>query len=825
MKKISSLCVVVLGLALRLVGFETQGLTSIGHVAAVQAVEHGLKISCADGSTVQLSFLAEDLVRVFTVFPNQNADLNHSWAVDRTEWATVATKFTEDAASVRLMSDQLEVRINKDPLLISFVDRQTGRVVNADQRPMARDPKTERIAIFKRLGLEEHFYGLGERAAHLDRRRGEFMMWNSDTPGYVEGTDPLYQSIPFYLGLDKGRAYGLFYDNSFKSTFDFGRLNQEFAGFCAEGGVANYYFFAGPSLRSILGRYADLTGHMPMPPLWALGHQQSRYSYYPDTMVEEIVATYRAHDLPLDAVYLDIHYMDGYRSFTWDRSRFPDPKGLTDRLAAQGVHVVTIVDPGIKYEPHASGQPDYHAYDEGVAGGHFLKRRDGSAYIGSVWPGKAVFADFTREPTRLWWGNLHTAFLDQGVAGFWNDMNEPSDFLDKSGASQANVVFEDGGRKSGYSENRNLFGLLMSRSTFEGLSRLRPNARPFVITRAGYAGIQRYAVTWTGDNNASWDSLALSLPIFQSMGLSGQPFVGADVPGFIGRVDGELLARSYQVACFAPLFRNHAAIDVYDHEPWRFGPQYEAIVRKYIKLRYQLLPYLYTCIEEAHRTGLPLFRPLLLAFQTDPAVTNLDDQFMVGDALMAAPILRPGERGREVYLPEGVWYDFWTGARIDAGFRRFDAPLDHLPLFVSGGNVIVSTQSMKHVHEKPWSPLRFDVYPDATGNATGSVYEDDGASPACANGVFRRTRLSFSADPSHARLTLDAPTGSYQTPARNLEFVLHAALATSTVLIDGQPLAKIDGSSPTAGWFITAAASTITLRLSDDGHAHTFELH
>jgi alpha-glucosidase (family GH31 glycosyl hydrolase) len=222
---------------------------------------------------------------------------------------------------------------------------------------------------------------------------------------------------------------------------------------------------------------------------------------------------------------------------------------------------------------------------------------------------------------------------------------------------------------------------------------------------------------------------------------------------------------------------------------------------------------------------MPLFRPLLLAFQTDPAVTTLDDQFMVGDALLAAPILRPGERGREVYLPDGVWYDFWTGARIDAGFRRFDAPLDHLPLFVRGGNVIVSTESMNHVHEKPWSPLRFDVYPDATGNAIGSVYEDDGASPAYANGVFRRTGLRFSANASRVRLTLDAPTGSFQTPPRNLEFILHAAPAISTVLIDGQLLAPSDSSSSTAGWFITPSTSTVTLRLSDDGHAHTFELH
>ena len=825
MKILSWLGVALLALTLRLGGFETQGLTPVGRVVGASLVEHGLKISCADGSTVQLSFMATDLVRVRTVFAGQEAGLDRSWAVDRTEWPVVTTGFSEDASSLTFSSDIIEMRVRKDPFLVSFVDRKTGRIVNSDERSISRDPVTGRVAVFKRLGFGEHFYGLGERAARLDRRRGEFVMWNSDTPGYVEGTDPLYQSIPFYIGMNQGQAYGLFYDNSFKSAVDFGRSGQDYTGFCAEGGEVNYYFFAGPSVRNIVSRYADLTGHMPMPPLWAMGHQQSRYSYYPDSLVEELVATYQAHDLPLDAVYLDIHYMDGFRSFTWDHSRFPDPKGLMDRLAAKGVRVVTIVDPGIKYQPHGAGEKGYHAYDEGVAGGHFLKRKDGSTYIGSVWPGKAVFADYTREETRLWWGGLHASFLDQGVAGFWNDMNEPSDFLDKSGASQADVVFEGGGRKSSYIENRNLFGMLMSRSTFEGLSRLRPNTRPFVITRAGYAGIQRYAVTWTGDNNATWDSLSLSIPMFQSMGLSGQPFVGADIPGFIGRADGELLARSYQVACFAPLFRNHAAVDVYDHEPWRFGPQYEAIVRKYIKLRYQLLPYLYTCIEEAHRTGLPLFRPLLLNFQSDPAVANLDDQFMVGDAFMTAPILHPGERGREVYLPDGVWFDFWTGTRLESvGFRRFEAPLDYLPLFVRGGNIVPSTQPMNHVHEKPWSPLRFDVYPDAQGGALGSLYEDDGVSPAYRNGVFRRTSVHYASGVGRVQLVVDAPIGSHQPQPRNFEFILHAAPAVTVVQLDGKYLAKIDSSASGAGWF-RDISGTVTLRLADDGRAHTFELH
>ena len=346
---------------------------------------------------------------------------------------------------------------------------------------------------------------------------------------------------------------------------------------------------------------------MPLPPLWALGNQQSRYSYYPAAMVGQIAAAYRAHDLPLDVLYLDIHYMDAYRVFTWDPKRFPDPAALTAALGRDGLKVVTILDPGVKYQP-AGGYP---VFDEGLAHDYFLRRTDGSLYIGEVWPGQAVFVDYTRDDARQWWGEQLHALTDRGVAGIWTDMNEPSDFADKSGASQHNVVFDDLHARTPYAQNRNIFALTMARATYEGLARLQPDRRPFVITRAGYAGIQRYATMWTGDNNATFESLALNLPMFASLGLSGEAFVGADVPGFIGRGDGELLARSYQVACFAPLCRNHGAIDSYDHEPWRYGAPYEAIVRNYLNLRYRLLPFLYTTLEEAHRTGVPLFRPLL----------------------------------------------------------------------------------------------------------------------------------------------------------------------------------------------------------------------
>lgn len=824
------------------------GLQPIGPAQSVARHERGVTLSCADGSTLNLTFLTPEIVRARAQFTGQSLALDHSWAIARTEWPAVDWQLSETPDAVMLTSRALQVIVRRDPLTVEFRDSATGRVINADQRPAARDPKTGRIAAAKKLGLDEHFYGLGEKAARLDKRRGRFTMWNSDTPGYVEGTDPIYQSVPFYLGLEHGVAYGLFYDNAHRSTFDLGHTTQDYAAWQADGGELNYYFFAGPTLKDVVSRYTELTGRMPLPPLWSLGYQQCRYSYYPDTMVEQIVAKYRERDLPLDVIYLDIHYMDGYRVFTWDRSRFPDPNGLMRRLAEKGVRVVTIVDPGVKYEegggrrpgspsdagggralPSATAeQPDrdlgsheknYYVFDEGLAADHFLRQRDGSLYIGEVWPGKSVFVDYTKEAARRWWGDLqHASLSARGVAGIWTDMNEPADFLDQTGKRHENIVFDDLGQKSAYAGHRNLFALNMARATFEGLARHQPDRRPFVITRAGYAGVQRYAVKWTGDNNATFDAVALNIPMFASLGLSGQAFVGADVPGFIGRGSGELMARAYQVAAFAPFFRNHTAIDQYDKEPWRFGAHYEAIVRKFIKLRYELLPFVYTTIEEAHRTGVPLWRPLVLNFQDDESVANLDDQFMVGDALLVAPVLREGERGREVYFPAGVWYDFWTGKPVRDGrpasdaaglFLRVEAPIDHLPLYVRGGSIVPTTIAMNHTGEKPWNPLTLTIFPDANGAARGELYEDDGLTPAHRDGAFRRTMFTF----ADRKLTI-TPRGAFTPPARDFQIVLHG-VAASAVLVDGAAL-------PAVAWSRTGENS-LSIRLSDNGRTRVVE--
>ena len=827
------------------------GLQAIGSIKSISKFSTGVQLDCADGSQVRIYVLARDLIRVRATFKHALSDHDHSWAVAKTDWAPVDWKLEETGESARLDTGEVLVVINRSPLLIEFRDSRTGRMLNSDERPMMHDaagsrapymfdPKAgEYIAVSKKLGFSEHFFGLGEKAAHLDKRRDEFVNWNSDTPGYTEGKDPIYQTVPFYIGLQEGIAYGIFFDNSYRSYFDFGRSSQRFAAFAAEGGEINYYFFNGPSIRKILGRYADLTGHMPLPPLWALGNQQSRWSYYPETVASQVVDEYRKRDIPLDVIHLDIDYMQAYRDFTFDTTRFPDPKAMSDRFASKGVKIVAIVDPGVKYQPdtekaqtslpfppHIELLPQdksYYAFNDGLRQGFFQKRRNGEIFVPKVWPGDSVFVDFTLPAASKWWGDMHRAYTDNGIAGIWNDMNEPSDFVDQTGRNQMDVVSYDEGEKSTHAKNRNVFALLEARATYEGLERLQPDKRPYVITRAAYAGIQRYSTMWTGDTNSTWDSLAMVTPMLTSLGLSGQPFVGGDIGGFIGRGNGELLTRWYQIGFLSPFCRNHKTIDGYDQEPWRFGSYYEDIIRKYLKLRYRLMPFLYSSLEVAHRTGAPMFRPLVLNYQEDENTSNLDDEFMIGDDLLVAPVVAPGITNRLVYLPKGVWYDYWTGAKINGGTTvRAEAPLETVPMFVRGGAIIPAGPDMNYVGEKPADPITFSVYPDEKGAAATSLYEDDGTSPAYKTGAFRRTAVEFSSVNGSSTIHIPAPEGNFQVRPRRFVFDIRTSSTPSTVFVNGKPLHANGLQDSSDGW--TAAQGSVQIRVADVGVEQTITL-
>ena len=774
-------------------------LEKIGPVVSFTKSDKAVVFNCRDNSQVQVTLLAPDLVRIRASFAKPIPAKDHSWAIAKPDWITPRWSLSETSSAVLITTDEIEVVVHRSPLLIDFRDAKTHSLINADEQPMAYDAKGllkemmfdsqagAFIAAAKKVGFDEHFYGLGEKAARLDKRRNSFVNWNSDTPGYTEGKDPIYQTVPFYTALQNGSAYGIFFDNSYRSYFDFAKSSQQRVWFGAEGGELNYYFFYGPSLKKVLNRYADLTGHMPLPPLWALGNQQSRWSYYPDTMVEEVVSEYRKRDLPLDVIHLDIDYMQGYRVFTWDRTRFQNPKALSEKLGRQGVKLISIVDPGVRYQPVAksAGQitavtPElepqdqrYYVFEQGVQNNFFQRRKNGDLFIPRVWPGESVFVDYTLPAAREWWGDLHRAYTENGVAGIWNDMNEPADFVDQSGKNQMDVVSYDEGEQSTHAKNRNVFALLMARATYEGLERLRPNQRPYVITRAAYAGIQRYSTMWTGDTNSTWEALALNLPMFTTLGLSGEPFVGSDVGGFIGRGNGELLVRAYQVSFLAPFCRNHKVIDGYDQEPWRFGKYYEDIIRKYLKLRYQLLPFLYTTLEEAHQTGVPLFRPLLLNYQDDSNTYNLDDEFMIGNDLLVAPIVKPDVTRRLVYLPKGTWYDYWTNKKHEGGTMiSVDAPLETVPMFVRAGAIIPTGPELNYIGQKPVDPITFNIYPDDTGSASVTLYEDDGVSPAYKQDAFRRTNVNAKRAGAGYVVTKSAPQGSYQPGGRRLSFVV-----------------------------------------------------
>jgi len=578
------------------------------------------------------------------------------------------------------------------------------------------DPDTGAFETSKRRAETELYYGFGEKALPISRHNQAMVMWNTDTFAYPPGLDPIYQSIGFFTALHQGRAYGVFLDNTYRTHFDMGHTAPARYTFGAQGGELNYYVFTGGAQRSpkqILADYTDLTGRAPLPPTWALGYQQSRWSYYPEARVRELAARFRRERVPADVLYLDIDYMDGFRVFTWDKTRFPAPAKMLTDLKAQGFRTVVIIDPGIKVDPN------YSVYTDGQKGGYFHKDASGKEFNASVWPGVCAFPDFTSPQARAWFGSLYKQNLDEGVAGFWNDMNEPATFLPDvldepriyhhpGKTFPLDVPHAGDGQPGTHARYHNVYGMQMARATYEGLKRLRPNERPFVLTRAGYAGVQRYSAVWTGDNATSWDHLALTIPMLTNLGVSGVALVGADIGGFGGNPSPELYTRWLQAAALTPMMRSHVEKQHPDREPWMHDEPYTSINRKAIELRYQLLPHLVALFEEHRRTGAPVMRPMWFEYGTDVRTLLIEDQFMVGRELLVAPIVHENLRKRRVYFPKGdAWIDFYTGTRYEGGTENeVDAPLDRLPLFARGGATISVQPVVQHTGEMRASAVK-----------------------------------------------------------------------------------------------------------------------
>jgi alpha-glucosidase len=768
-----------------------------------------------------LSVLSPEVVRVRFV-PKPQLGRDHSYAVvGRLSGDSNAT-FDMKADRTVVRTSALQITVRHDPLRVAFATA-SGESLDEDDPSRGIGFVDETVRVWKRLRDDEHVYGLGEKTGRLNKRGRKFggysyVMWNSDTFAYGDDTDPLYATFPFFMVMRNGRAHGIFFDNTHRSLFEIGRESQRLLSFGAEGGELNYYFIDGPTPKQVVERYTALTGRMPLPPRWSLGYNQCRYSYYPESRVRLLADNFRTKRIPADVLWLDIHYLDGFNPFTWDPVRFPDPKKLIGDLGKQGFKVVTIVD------PHPKKQPGWMPYDTGLAGNHFVRNPDGTVYEANVWPSQAerdpapsVFPDFSRPATRDWWGGLYKGLLDQGVAGIWNDMNEPAVFTtDDTGTMPFDVRFDGEGVPTDHREIHNAYGMLMSRSTHEGLRRLRPDKRPFVLTRATYAGGQRYSALWPGDNVSDWDDLRGTIPMFANLGLSGFPFIGADIGGFADAPSAELFTRWMQVGVFYPFMRTHTTFGTPEQEPWSYGTRHEDLNRRAIELRYELLPHLYNLLQEASTTGAPVLRPLLFEYPDDPATWSLDDEFLWGSDLLVAPVLREGVTEREVYLPKGEWFDFWTGRKHEGGRRlRVSVTMESTPIFARAGAFVFRQPVVQNTGEMPGQPLIVSAYPAAASQST--FYEDEGEGFGHERGVSMRRRFVQQRVAGGVTVRVGAPEGTYRPAPRDLILRIESVNARR-VLVDGAEIAALKSDDEKGmGWRQVEGA--VWLRIRDRWNA------
>lgn len=640
------------------------------------------------------------------------------------------------------------------------------------------EASAEKIYVAKQLDENTYFYGLGEKTGHLNKRGYHYVNWNTDNPApHGETFDRLYQSIPFLIGIKDETAFGVFFDNHFETQFDMGRDNSKYYYFSAADGNLDYYFIYGPEVKNVVERYTKLTGTMPLPQLWTLGYQQCRWSYGSEERLMEIANNFRAKGIPCDTLYLDIDYMDGYRVFTWNNERFKNPDTMIKKLNSMGFKVVTIIDPGVKVDK------GYKIYDEGLENGYFAKDNQGIVYRNEVWPGDAVYPDFLNSKTRKWWAANQKIMTDTGVSGIWNDMNEPASFR---GPLPDDVMFNNDGIPVQHKEAHNVYAHFMAKATYDGLKK-ETGKRPFIVTRAAYAGTQKYSTVWTGDNQSTWEHLRMSIPMLMNLGLSGMGFCGTDVGGFGHDCSAELLSRWVQVGAFTPLFRNHAAMGTRDQEPWAFDEATEAINRKYIRLRYKLLPYIYDMMWQCNKTGAPLLRPLLFNYQNDKETYELNYEFMCGDNILVAPVVEQGAKIKTVYLPKGdSWVDYWTGEEHDGGqYIIKAAPIDTCPIFIKGGSVVPTCGEQNFVGEKKINKLTLEVYLASGKTETRyNHYVDDGESFKYQVGEFNNYKIKVT-NGEKVEIKLKVIDYNYADKYENIEIILHNLIGKQ-VTINGE---------------------------------------
>ncbi|MBQ9835531.1 MAG: DUF4968 domain-containing protein [Akkermansia sp.] len=711
----------------------------------------------------------------------------------RMQQVPLSERETDSYYEVR--TPELRVRIRKDDSGLEFAD-SCGYTLCADAEGMGHrlQERTgdELVWVLKKMPEKAHFFALGDKPCALNMRGRRFEMWGADHYKFHPDSDPLYKSIPFFLCLNEGTQYGIFFDNTMRSYFDFGKERADRLLFGADGGVMDYYFISGSTALDTVRMYTRLTGLPPLPPLWALGYHQSKWSYYPESNVMELAEEMRNRAIPCDAIHLDIHHMNQYQALTWDRTRFPEPEKMIARLGERGFKVVTIVDPGIKINP------DNYVWRSGFERNVFCRRHDGALLEGDVWPGSCTFPDFTSPETREWWAALfHRQIAVYGVRGMWTDMNEPAIFPDKTFPDDTRHAFD--GFSCSHLKAHNIYGQCMAMATRLGMKRSAPDRRPFVLSRAGFAGLQRWAATWTGDNYSDWENLKMANLMVQRLSASGVSFCGADTGGFLGKPTPELFCRWMQMAAFHVFFRNHNNGEFGGQEPWMFGSVVEGAVRQAIETRYRLLPYFYTQFYRYSVEGTPIIRSLALMFPENEDTYWRSSEFFVGDSFYVVPVHHPGESGRFLYVPPGNWYCFWTDAPAPVAESEtwVNTPLSRIPVYVRGGHIIPRWPVQQYADELPAPPLTYDLWWVAHTCEESYHYEDAGDDPNALseeNYLLRTFRYCAAA----RSFTLSCSVKGEREAANScITLVLHALPyhAAPRLVADGveMPCESIDG--------------------------------
>jgi Alpha-glucosidases, family 31 of glycosyl hydrolases len=777
----------------------------------------------ADDALVEVTALTPTIFRV-GYFPHGRTIDYHSVAVVDKERAVASVSIAKSDDAITLETATASAQVTLNPLRIGFTDR-SGRVFATDDPELGMGwltPSAQLTAIdipnalgvlgtpvrvYKQHVAGEHYFGCGERIGGLDKTESYQLFWNIDPPpGRTALQNNLYVSIPFTFVLADGMAWGFFLDSLTMTEFDLAREDSQRSSFSAACGDLIYYVFCGPTPQDVLAQYTELTGRTPLPPQWGLGNGQSRFSYASAEEVLRIARTFRERDIPCDTIYLDIDYMDGFRNFTWNSECFPDPAHLLTELQELGFHVVSIVDAGVKVDEN------YAVYTEGRARALFSRTLKGYEYQNVVWPGVCAFPDFFNAETRQWWGEQHRALLALGITGIWCDMNEPAFFTPANSTMPADVLHMQDGKTRLHLQVHNAYGSLMVQSTREGLLHLRPEQRPFIITRSAYAGVQRNSIVWTGDNLSTWDNLAMSVAQLLNLGLSGVGWCGVDIGGYYEDANGELVARWTEFGIFQAFCRNHAEKQARAQEPWIFGEPYESVCRKMLTLRQRLLPYLYTLFDECHRSGAPVLRPLFWTSPADTTTYSISDEFLCGDALLVAPITRPGIEYRHVYVPQGIWFHYWTGERIEGPAHILaHAPLGEPALYVRANTILPLYPAMNYVHERSAEPLTLMLYP-ASGRGEAILYEDEGDGYAQEQGVYARRTLTCVVNEDLITVSLGEQEGTFVPARQRIVLEVHG-IATMPVAV------ATDGD-----WHFDEAQRCVIVECSASTHVQTITI-